>query len=297
MADDAVFSERYKKRLLEVFRRAIGFLEEHHVKWLAAGGTCLGAVRHHGIIPWDDDVDIFVLRDDYERLFTLRGQMEPYGLEMESIEDGGGYYNGFIKIFDRQTTLWERKEFEHIIGIYIDVFPLERSDISLEEYLEARSLYREKMRQYLNGICKTSAADLWHLVRGAHCRTFYDQLKNLLTRHDKRREYEEFVQSTRQIAYNPNGSHLMVPTGSYAERDYWPAEWFTEIIDMPFADFTVKVPAGYDGQMRLLYGDYMQYPPKEKQVSHHFHYYCNFKERLSLDEVKERMRGGESIVY
>lgn len=296
MGKDA-FNERYKEVLLEVFKRAISFFEAYHIKWFVAGGTCLGAVRHHGIIPWDDDIDVFVLRDDYERLFGLREQMRPYSLEMRSIEDGIGYYNGFIKICDRNTTLWERKEYEQIIGIYIDVFPLEKSDMDKSAYLEARSLYRQKMKQYLRGICKTDCQTFLHLLKGLHLRTFFNRLQILMSHHDTKGDYEAFLQSTRQIAYNPKGKYVMVLTGSYAERDYWPSEWFDTVIEMPFADFTVNVPSHYDEQLKLLYGDYMKFPPKEKQVTHHDHYYCNFRERIPLDEVKKRVGKGERVVF
>lgn len=295
--DEVVFNERYKEVLLDTFKRFISFLDSFHIKWFVIGGTCLGAARHHGIIPWDDDIDIVVLRDDYERLFKLRDHLEAYSLDMISIEDGRGYYNGFIKVFDKNTTLWERREFEHVIGIYIDVFPLDKSDISVSEFIETRSLYREKMQRYLDGICKTDIPDILRLLKGLHLRTCFNRIHSLLSFHDTKREYDEFLQSTRQITFNPNGRHVMVLMGSYAEREYWPSEWFDTFVEIPFSDFTVKAPANYDKMLRHVYGDYMKFPPKEKQVTHHFHYYCNFKERLSLVEVKERMRKGEKIVF
>lgn len=295
--DEVVFNERYKEALLDIFKRLISFLDSYHIRWFVAGGTCLGAVRHHGIIPWDDDIDIVVLRDDYERLFELRSHLEAFSLELVSIEDGIGFYNGFIKICDRNTTLWERREFEHVIGIYIDVFPLDKSDISVSDYLKARTLYRDKMQKYLDSICKTDLHDILHLLKNLHLRTCYNRIHAILSSHDTKRNYDEFLQSTRQIAFNPNGSHVMVVMGSYFEREYWPSEWFDTFVEIPFSDFTVKAPVKYDEMLRHVYGDYMKFPPKEKQVAHHFHYYCNFKERLSIAEVKERMRKGETVVF
>ena len=292
----AKFKERYIQVLLETFKRTIEFLEFYQIRWCVAGGTCIGAVRHQGIIPWDDDIDLYVLRDDYDKLFGLRDQLSHYTLEMKSIEDGCGYYNGFIKIFDSNTTLWERKEFEDVVGVYVDVFPLDRSDASVSDLVKASQKYRMCMNRYLDDIRKTSLADYCELAKGIHLKTIKDRLFFSLSRHDTKKDYEDFLHSTRQIPYDPNGKNVMCVLGSYREREHWPADWFGSMVEMPFADFTVKVPSGYDKYLTQLYGDYMQIPQKDKQVSRHSHYYCNLKERLSLDEVKMRVKRGETCI-
>lgn len=294
--NQVLFNEKYKEVLLDTFKRTIDFLDFHHITWFVTGGTCLGTLRHHGIIPWDDDIDIFVPRDQYEKLFELRDKLAPYSLEMKSIEDGYGYYNGFIKIYDCNTTLWELREFEDVIGIYVDVFPLDRSNIGPEQFTQVRLAYRKAMRRYLDGICHTTFKGYCKLLAGFHLRTIWQRVSASLASHDKAKDYDDFVRSTRQIAYDPNGKHMMCVMGSYDDREFFEADWFADAIEMPFADFTVKVASGYDHYLSQIYGDYMKMPPLERQVTHHFHYYCNFKERLTLEEVKERMKRGETCV-
>lgn len=288
--------DAYKSTLINTFKTAIDFFELNGIKWFACGGTCLGAVRHQDIIPWDDDIDLFVYRDDYERLFDIRESLEPYGLSMISIEDGYGYYNGYIKIFNNQTTLWELKEYESVVGVYIDVFPIDKSDIGVSECLKIQKEYRDALEKYRRGICKTSIKDLLDLFTHFHWGDLWYRISCKMQFHNRKKEYNNLLESIRKVSFNSHGKHTMCVMGSYWERDHYPSEWFSETIEAPFGDFRVKLPVGYDEYLTQLYGDYMKLPPKEKQVSHHDHYYCNLKEGLTLDEVKERINQGEFIV-
>ena len=87
-----------------------------------------------------------------------------------------------------------------------------------------------------------------------------------------------------------NGNHLVSYYGDYWEREYFDKKWFEEYVDMPFSDFTVKVPVGYHEYLSNVYGDYMKFPPVEKRTSHHYHYYLNMDKGMSLEEIKESKR-------
>ena len=136
--------------------------------------------------------------------------------------------------------------------------------------------------------------DLTRWVLGFHLRMLWDNFVCRMKTYNVR--YNDFLKSTRQIPYSADGKYMMCVMGSYREREHFPSEWFEKTIEMPFSDFNVKVPIGYNGYLRQLYGDYMTLPPKEQQVSHHYHYYCNFHERLSMTEVIERIKQNEYIV-
>ena len=91
-------------------------------------------------------------------------------------------------------------------------------------------------------------------------------------------------------ASKTRGDHLVSYYGDYWDREYFDKKWFESYIDMPFSDFSVKVPIGYHEYLTNVYGDYMQFPPVEKRVSHHYHYYLNMDKGMTIDEIKEELK-------
>lgn len=294
---DNVLINKYHDCLVSTFKRTISFLNDSGIRWFVAYGTAIGAVRHNGIIPWDDDIDIYVPREDYERLFSVRSSLRNYNLDMKSIEDGCGYYNGFIKIYNDNTTLWEIREYENIVGVYVDVFPLDQSNISQEEFMLKMNYYRKSMERYRRANMKIKFSYLLELLNGLHFKTLLKYVVVTLLRPELSDAYNSYLKSTRQIEYNADGKYMMCLMGSYGDKERVLSEWFEDYIEWPFYDFTVRLPIGYENYLTHLYGDYMQLPPIEKRVSNHCHYYCNLKEKLSLDEVKRRIKNGEFYRY
>lgn len=289
------FIKLFQEKLIHTFRNAIEFLNKYNIRWWVCGGTAIGVIRHKGFIPWDDDIDIFVLREDYEKLFSFRDELENFGLTMKSIEDGCGYANGFIKIFDNKTTLWERREYPDVSGVYIDVFPVEKSDADKTMMLECMNEYRSAMKEYRESIMDITIPFLWDLLKDRHLKTFLKYLIIAIKPHDKDKSYLRYLKSTRLIQNSNNGKNMFCVLGSYKDREFMDANIFSQTIKLPFENLMVNVPAGYDEYLHRLYGEYMELPPADQQVSHHDHYYCNFSERLSMEQVMERIRQGKHI--
>lgn len=289
------FGKLFQAKLLTTFKNTVDFLNKNNIRWWVCGGTAIGVIRHKGFIPWDDDIDIFVLREDYEKLFCLRSQLPAYGLNMKSIEDGCGYYNGFIKIYDNNTTLWEHREYPEIVGIYIDVFPIEKTDADKYTMLSCMAEYRSAMAEYRESISVVTIPYLRDLLKGLHLKTVWNSFCNSIRHHDKKGAYERFLKSTRQVENSADGKNMMCIMGSYKDREFLDARLFDNTLKMPFENITVNVPAGYDEYLTQLYKDYMKLPPVEQRISHHDHYYCNFSEGLSMDQVKQRIKQGKFI--
>ncbi|MBQ5578637.1 MAG: LicD family protein, partial [Prevotella sp.] len=113
------------KHILQIMLSVDRVCREHEIRYYCWAGTMLGAVRHHGFIPWDDDMDICMPRPDYDRFMEHAHEWLPQPLEALSIETSATFPGSFGKIVDSSTTLIERGHSDYLAGIYIDVFPID----------------------------------------------------------------------------------------------------------------------------------------------------------------------------
>ena len=110
MQQTMTYSEsRYKEILLKTMKAFIAFCKEHDIEYMAAYGTILGTIRHKGLIPWDDDIDVFMTRENYEKFLQFKKDVFKTGYEIIDKNDKG-YYLPFAKFCDANSTIWEKKE-------------------------------------------------------------------------------------------------------------------------------------------------------------------------------------------
>lgn len=277
---------KQKKILLDTLKYFISICETNQLTYFIAAGSTLGAVRHHDIIPWDDDIDIYMPREDYEKLLSLEKSINNSEYEIISLKNTG-YYLPFAKMVNLNTTIWEYKEFPFVMGIFIDIFPLDRINANKEETIKLITQYKSKFYNYLRGIKKYTFSDFIHSLSQCEIKSFINKILDITYyRFNNNKYLTLFLDFDKQLNDTKRGDYFVVFGGSYGIKEIYKREWFIDYIEIEFAGITVKIPKEYDEYLTYLYGDYMKLPPIEKQISRHCQYYINIECRKTFHEIE-----------
>lgn len=280
MTEDQI--KQFKLQILATFKYTKQLLERHNLRYVGCGGSVLGAVRHNGFIPWDDDIDIYMPREDYNKLLLLDNEAQKDGYSIFSIENNPGYYNAWAKVVYNNSSLWEVKMHPFMIGAFVDIFPLDEFSGSDEEITAIQFKSDQLFNDYIKSIRDYNYTDLIKFFFNRNrtdCKSWWKS--KFYNSGSKRKAYFDFQKSY----LGQNGDKTVCP-------DTWPGKifkkvWFTDVIEMPFEDTTLTIPRDYDAYLTLLYGDYMSPPPPDKRVSQHFHYFVDLDHRVSIEEARE----------
>lgn len=281
----------WKRIITDLLREFHQICKENGLRYFACGGTAIGAVRHHGIIPWDDDIDVSMPRPDYDRLVEVCKQRDMGDYELSTPYNTDNYGVPFMKLCNRNTTLIEISQIPCLIGVYIDIFPL---DGTSENRLEAENMMRkyQKLKNQLEAVsCRSSFLEHISLLTKLHeWGRFLIKTKAFFCRNSTRKSILSKIDHlTRQYPFETS-KHVAVFCGSYGMKEIMPKSFCGGVdIPMPFENITVMMPSGYDEYLTRIYGDYMQLPPKEKRISHHFHAVVDLTRRLTKEEAKSRI--------
>ena len=151
---DRIGVQELKQLQIEILKAIHSFCEEYHIKYSLACGTMLGAVRHKGYIPWDDDIDIYLLRDDYNKLVKLFPNVYHEHYELISIERNKIWSRPYAKAFDNRTLLFENINDSSSIGINIDIYPIDDVPDVKSEWSRYNSIRRFFQKHFLVKIIK-----------------------------------------------------------------------------------------------------------------------------------------------
>lgn len=239
--------------------------DQHQIKYFLIGGSLLGAVRHQGFIPWDDDIDVGFLRSDYEK-FILVANEATKNTHFRVVTDlsNNDYGFSFGKIVDTNTFVQEPQNLPNtaVNEVYVDLFQFDRlpekHSQQKRQYLQYK-FWNKMIFDRLNYGNPDRGVKLWrdHLLDNMTKRYTIDQMKqfrlSVMTKYEAI-NYTNFVNISSQYGFN---------------KELLTIKESMDLIDVPFESLTVKIPKHYDAILKRMYGNYMELPSKEKRVYKH----------------------------
>lgn len=237
------------------------FCKNNNLCYSLAYGTLLGAVRHQDFIPWDDDVDVMMPREDYDRLLALWSASAPRGYLLETDTMTDDYVNNFAKIRKDHSTFIqyesERKE-KHHKGIFVDIFPLDRC---AEGFLSAKIQNAFFALNLLYNRGYTSGRGGW-----------MGMAEKLLLKVTPKSAYRKLSVFFGRLSrsWNKNRSAKLISPCTFQDlKRFYPSNLFDEFTELPFHGKKYCAVKQYDTFLKTRYGDYMQLPPEEERVWKH----------------------------
>lgn len=283
-------NDAWRKKLLASFSVLIELFNKYDLKWCCAFGTCLGAVREKGMIEWDNDIDIYMPRSDFERFKRICSEIEIEGYELLLWEDSPYLAAPAAHFTDTSSTFmfWRRLPFVTGIGS-IDIDPIDEAPSDMECAKNAYQYYYSLFIKWRDASAFYSIENLWYyLTHGQKRRAFRNMLYSLARKFVKRRLIRQYYNLINHDYANTE--NVVGYCNVYPEKEIMPKIWFENLIEVNFEGMKVKIPKMYHEYLTHFYGDYMTPPPPEKRDDSHIIDYFNLDCRLSFNEILEEIR-------
>ncbi len=271
----AIQNDILKEIMLEILQQFAQFCEKWKLRYYLACGTLLGSVRHKGYIPWDNDVDVWMPRPDYEKLIKIL-KKEKINSNIECLDYREVRTFPFLKLIDNRTVLKEHfLVTEKTLGVYIDIFPLDGLPDSLREQKKILNKVRfyYKLYAFANYRFNTGSNFIIKIIKNI-CYPFSRLVSSY-------RVCDKLDKLCKNYEYDKSRYVGNIVWGE-GERDVFLKEYFNVSYGM-FENMEFRIPGGYDQILKQRYGEYMVLPPESKRVIHQFDAAWKSKEGLKDD--------------
>ena len=249
---------------LEVLDEVDRICRKYNINYYAEWGTLLGAVRHGGFIPWDDDLDIGMRREDYRKFCEVAPKEFKEGFEIINYRNNRDFRHFLARVVCKNRICFEEeylkkhRGFPYIAGLDIFVHDNVSKDIKAQEQCEKTAEYIISVADAIEEGRINGDDELAALNRiNSMCKTSVISLEDKCT---ERIELYEIAESVFASFQGENCDELtqMMPYSLYGNHMRIPAKYYNRLIRLPFENTTIPVPIGYDAMLRSRYGDYMK---------------------------------------
>ena len=286
MDDKLSLTRKLQLKELEILKVFQEICTRHNLKYFAIGGTCLGAVRHKGFIPWDDDIDVAMPHEDYQKFREIISSELPSNYGLLGMDTSHHFYLPYVfRLHDKNTAFIEDiSSSAHFLndmgkGISIDLFVLNgmphnkyagKGLIAMARFCHLLGcflgiyFFRSRITQhdkFLEKLSKIAAAPIIWLISRFHA--------FMSAQEDKMMKKYPFNCSDKIMFIWRSNKPKTKPNKYGWYRMLFPYELFKSSVELPFEDTTISVPAGYDEYLRMEFGNYMELPPEHKRNAHH----------------------------
>lgn len=255
-----------KKELTEIqvdiLKKVARFCEERKINYSLYGGTLLGAVRHKGYIPWDDDIDISMPRPDYERFIKEFNLIGDTYLKIHDLTISKNYPYPFVKVSDERTLFVENADINYKLGVNIDIFPIDGLPAS-----EKKSNSLMKKSNFYRGLIDMKRIKI-RTNREIHKNVFLIISRILLYMIPIRFLIKQIHQLTTKFVYE-HSSFVGNIVWGYGSKERCMKAFYNDYTFLEFEGDYFQTMIGYEGYLTNVFGNYMQLPPKEEQIAHH----------------------------
>lgn len=276
--EQEMYLNKIHREILEIMNYIDELCDVHHLRYYLTGGTLLGAIRHGGFIPWDDDLDIEMPREDYEKLLLLVQEENKY--DAISYKTCEKYCNFFAKVSKKGTRFAENNDGEW--GIFVDIFPIDNE----RKYGKHLILKKKIVRFFLNNGARLTKKD--------KSKAFKYYISKIFPR-------SIWIYFMEKIAVNLKEDYAYyINYGSQysAIRKTMPKEWYAAGVRVPFEDRSYTAPKEYSQVLRRIFGEkYMAVPPVEKRRTH-YPKYVKFSdgEEIYFDEPSKKVTIEDTLI-
>lgn len=251
---------RVQELSLMILKDFIKFCDENDINYVVAYGTTLGAIRHGGFIPWDDDIDVMMLREEYDKFLEIMGKIKNEKYDFFTMENTNNYYKLFAKMSLKGTKTFDfwHNNTDFNMGLCIDIFILD--DIPKNSFKKKIFLKKRAFHRKLGDILEVLNSDMYISKNKEKIGRILKKIFNIFRVNQK-----FLIRQNRQLRKKKSDS---IEVCDLAYDFVFPKDIFVNPIKVEFEDIEVKVPTDCDKYLTVVFGDYMKLPPENERIVH-----------------------------